>query len=81
DLLEISRHDAGFLGEVPDVVERALHDGPQIHRLDSQLGDAGVEMDVDLPADEIIAEVDPRRVERILRNLIANAIDHAERKP
>ena len=29
----------------------------------------------------MIAEVDPRRVERILRNLIANAIDHAERKP
>ena len=32
-------------------------------------------------AEEVIAEVDPRRVERILRNLIANAIDHAERKP
>ena len=29
----------------------------------------------------MIAEVDPRRVERILRNLIANAIDHAEHKP
>ena len=34
-----------------------------------------------MPADEVIAEVDPRRVERILRNLIANAIDHAEHKP
>ena len=29
----------------------------------------------------IIAEVDPRRVERILRNLLANAIDHGEQKP
>ena len=27
------------------------------------------------------AEVDPRRVERILRNLLANAIDHGEGKP
>jgi two-component system sensor histidine kinase MtrB len=43
--------------------------------------DAGVELQVDLPVDEIVAEVDPRRVERILRNLIANAIDHAERAP
>ena len=34
-----------------------------------------------MPGEEVIAEVDPRRVERILRNLIANAIDHAERKP
>jgi two-component system sensor histidine kinase MtrB len=40
-----------------------------------------VDLIVDLPATEVIAEVDPRRVERILRNLIANAIDHAERKP
>ena len=28
-----------------------------------------------------MAEVDPRRVERILRNLLANAIDHGEGKP
>jgi two-component system sensor histidine kinase MtrB len=27
------------------------------------------------------AEVDPRRVERIVRNLVANAIDHSEGKP
>ena len=31
-----------------------------------------------MPGDAVIAEVDPRRVERILRNLVANAIDHAE---
>ena len=43
--------------------------------------DAGVELLVDMPDEGVIAEVDPRRVERILRNLIANAIDHAERKP
>jgi two-component system sensor histidine kinase MtrB len=43
--------------------------------------DAGVDLLVDLPAEEVFAEVDPRRVERILRNLIANAVDHAEHKP
>jgi two-component system sensor histidine kinase MtrB len=30
---------------------------------------------------EVIAEVDPRRVERILRNLIGNAIEHGAGKP
>ena len=43
--------------------------------------DADVQLKVDMPGDVVIAEVDPRRVERILRNLIANAIDHAEHKP
>ena len=43
--------------------------------------DASVDLIVDMPGEAVIAEVDPRRVERILRNLIANAIDHAERKP
>ena len=43
--------------------------------------EAGIELMVNLPDHEVIAEVDARRVERILRNLIANAIDHAEHKP
>ena len=32
-------------------------------------------------ADRVYADVDPRRVERIVRNLVANAIDHSEAKP
>ena len=43
--------------------------------------EAAIELQVDLPDNPVIAEVDPRRVERILRNLIANAIDHAEHQP
>jgi two-component system sensor histidine kinase MtrB len=81
DLLEISRHDAGVAElaveavDLRSIVERALDNVGHLTE------EAGVEMVVDVPADEVIAEVDPRRVERILRNLIANAIDHAERKP
>ncbi|WNG89010.1 MtrAB system histidine kinase MtrB [Mycobacterium sp. ITM-2016-00317] len=81
DLLEISRHDAGVAElaveavDLRSIVQKALDN---VGHLAEQ---AGVEMRVDLPTDEVIAEVDPRRVERILRNLIANAIDHAERKP
>jgi two-component system sensor histidine kinase MtrB len=29
----------------------------------------------------VIAEVDQRRVERVLRNLLGNAVEHGERKP
>ena len=32
-------------------------------------------------ARRVIAEIDPRRVHRILRNLVSNAIEHAEGKP
>lgn len=81
DLLEVSRHDAGMAelsvsamdvrGAVMDAV------GTVAHIADS----AGVEVEVDMPDEAVIAEVDPRRVERILRNLIANALDHSESKP
>jgi two-component system sensor histidine kinase MtrB len=36
---------------------------------------------LDLGDEPVLAEVDPRRVERILRNLLANAIDHGESRP
>lgn len=81
DLLEVSRHDAGMAelsvsamdvrGAVMDAV------GTVAHIAES----AGVEVEVDMPDEAVIAEVDPRRVERILRNLIANALDHSESKP
>jgi two-component system, OmpR family, sensor histidine kinase MtrB len=81
DLLEISRHDAGVAElsvesvDLRDTVQSALDNVGHL------ADEAEIELDVDMPADEVIAEVDPRRVERILRNLIANAIDHAEHKP
>ncbi|MBV5245433.1 MULTISPECIES: MtrAB system histidine kinase MtrB [Mycolicibacterium] len=81
DLLEISRHDAGVAElaveavDLRSIVQRALDNVGHLAE------GANVEMDVEMPPDDVIAEVDPRRVERILRNLIANAIDHAEHKP
>jgi two-component system sensor histidine kinase MtrB len=43
-------------------------------------GETGTPLELDLPVG-VHAEVDPRRVERIVRNLVANAIDHSEGKP
>ena len=81
DLLEVSRHDAGMAElsvaemDVRTAVEDAV--GTVSHIAES----AGVEVELDIPDEPLIAEVDSRRVERILRNLIANALDHSESKP
>ena len=81
ELLEISRFDAGFAAldsepaNLGPLVERA------VDRLRSVAERAGVEVELDVPADPVVAEVDVRRVERILRNLIGNAIEHSEGRP
>ena len=81
DLLEISRHDAGVAELAVEAVDLRSIVRSALDNVGHLAEEAHVDMIVDLPDDEIIAEVDSRRVERILRNLIANAIDHAERKP
>ena len=80
DLLEISRHDAGVAELAVEAVDLRSTVQSALDNVGHLAADAGVQLDVDMPSDGVIAEVDPRRVERILRNLIANAVDHAERK-
>lgn len=81
DLLEISRHDAGVANlsaekvDVRGVVRSALQ---QVRAIAE---DVGTEFNVDLPEEPVVVPVDSRRVERILRNLLANAVDHSEGKP
>ncbi|WP_075234553.1 MtrAB system histidine kinase MtrB [Mycobacterium colombiense] len=81
DLLEISRHDAGVAELSVEAVDLRTTVQSALGNVGHLAEDARIKLLVDLPAEEVIAEVDTRRVERILRNLIANAIDHAERKP
>ncbi|AQA01436.1 two-component sensor histidine kinase [Mycobacterium sp. MS1601] len=81
DLLEISRHDAGVAELSVEAVDLRSTVNSALGNVGHLADDAGIELLVEMPGDEVIAEVDARRVERILRNLIANAIDHAERKP
>ncbi|OBI03903.1 histidine kinase [Mycolicibacter nonchromogenicus] len=81
DLLEISRHDAGVAELSVESLDLRSTVRSALENVGHLAADAGVQLRVDMPGAPVIAEVDPRRVERILRNLIANAIDHAERKP
>jgi len=81
DLLEISRLDAGveeLAAEVIDVTSIAQRAVEQVRVI---AGTAGTEIQLELPPDETPAEIDARRVERILRNLLANAVDHSEGQP
>lgn len=80
DLLEISRYDAGVaaleteLVDVVGVVGRAVSATAALaQRHGSSIGVAG--------PDRLEAEIDPRRVERILRNLLGNALDHGNGRP
>ncbi|WP_433252380.1 MtrAB system histidine kinase MtrB [Streptosporangium sp. CA-135522] len=78
DLLEISRYDAGAAEldvepvDVRDVVLRAVADSEALAERHS------TRFDLRLPGEPCMAEMDSRRVERILRNLLFNAIEHGE---
>ncbi|HEV2089019.1 MAG TPA: MtrAB system histidine kinase MtrB [Cryptosporangiaceae bacterium] len=81
DLLEISRYDGGFaVLDTEEVDVRTL-----VTRVVGGLAPlaerAGTPIEVDFPDEPAVAEVDPRRVERILRNLVGNAIEHGEARP
>ncbi len=81
ELLEISRFDAGFAALDAEPTSLAPLLERVVQRLAPVAERAQVAVALDVPADPVVAEVDVRRVERILRNLIGNAIEHGEGKP
>lgn len=79
DLLEISRFDAGAAQlslEDCDIVDLVRSEISDVTPLADRLG-----VSIVLVAEAAqTAEVDPRRISRIVRNLVSNAVEHAERK-
>ncbi|GHJ99307.1 MtrAB system histidine kinase MtrB [Streptomyces sp. NPDC003753] len=80
DLLEISRFDAGAAAldaepiDLRDVVRRVVSGAePLAERKGTQIRVVGDQQPV-------VAEADARRVERVLRNLVVNAVEHGEGK-
>ena len=78
DLLEISRYDANAATLDPDAVDisdiarRAADDAQQLAER------RGCRIEFRLPAEPCMADADRRRIERILRNLLVNAVEHGE---
>jgi two-component system sensor histidine kinase MtrB len=81
DLLEISRLDAGVEELVAEYVDVRVIANRAVDSVRRIADNAGSEIVLELPPTPVTAEVESRRVERILRNLLANAIDHGEGKP
>ncbi len=80
DLLEISRFDAGAMvlatekADLLDIVNSVVTSQEPLAESN------GVEVFVRTEGDTS-AKVEPRRVERIIRNLVVNALEHAESRP
>ncbi len=81
DLLEVSRFDAGAAVleteavDLREIVDRVIDDlRPLADR-------HGTRVEVIPGPGSTVADVDPRRVERIVRNLVGNALEHSESGP
>src|SRR5665647_2036302 len=81
DLLEISRYDAGSveLETEPTNLVHLVEDA--IDGMRSLAESKGTDLRLVAPGGHLDAEVDPRRIRRIMHNLIGNAIEHGEGKP
>jgi two-component system sensor histidine kinase MtrB len=80
DLLEISKYDANVEvldAEPVDVCDLARQAADVAQQLAER---RGAKIEFRLPAEPCVADVDRRRVERILRNLLVNAVEHGEGK-
>jgi two-component system, OmpR family, sensor histidine kinase MtrB len=81
DLLEVSRFDAEVAILEPtdfnliSLISRSIED------LELVAKENGTKISFTPDASEILITADARRVERILRNLLNNAVDHADSKP
>ncbi len=81
DLLEISRYDAGSVGldlEATSLVHIAEE---TIETMSGLAEQNGAEVRLVAPGGHLPAELDPRRIRRIVSNLLGNAIEHSEGKP
>ncbi len=81
DLLEMSRYDAGAVEmEIePSNIVRLVEQ--EVVSVEALAESKGSELRLVAPGGYFEAEIDRRRVRRIVQNLLGNAIDHGEAKP
>lgn len=78
ELLEISRFDAGAAALEAEDTDLVALARKVVDSTQPIAATRGTRIVVREPASPVVAEVDPRRVERVLRNLVVNAIDYAD---
>ena len=81
DLLEISRYDAGVASLESETVDIRGVVTATVEASRMLAERHGSEIVVHAPRHPVTVDIDSRRVERILRNLVANALDHGEGHP
>lgn len=81
DLLEISRYDAGYAAV--DLVDSDVRESidTAVEQVDGIARAKRVPIHVYQPDAPVLARIDARRIIRIVRNLLANAVDFAEDDP
>jgi two-component system, OmpR family, sensor histidine kinase MtrB len=81
DLLEISRFDAGAAALDVEATDLRATMGRAIDSTAALAARRGSQLEFIPTERPCVAEIDPRRVERILRNLIVNAIEYGDGRP
>ncbi len=81
DLLEISRYDAGVARLESETADIRGVVAATVAANRVLAARHGSEVLVDAPTYPVTVDMDSRRVERILRNLLGNALDHGEGRP
>jgi two-component system, OmpR family, sensor histidine kinase MtrB len=81
DLLEISRYDAGAAVLEAEPTDLRVLARQVIEAMETLAERKGSDLRLVEPGRPCVAEVDSRRIERVLRNLVANAVEHGEGRP
>ena len=81
DLLEISRYDAGSVQLEKEPTSLAHLAEELVDEMTPLAANHDTELRFVAPGGHTPVEMDPRRVRRILRNLVGNAIEHGEGNP
>jgi len=81
DLLEMSRYDAGAVDLATEPTNLVHLVGDAIESVSSLADSKGSELRLVAPGGYFEAEVEGRRIRRIMQNLLSNAIDHGEGRP
>jgi two-component system sensor histidine kinase MtrB len=81
DLLEISRYDAANVDPIFEEHDLNGVVGSALGSIQQFANSKGVYLDAEVPSGAVNCDMDMIRIERILNNLLTNAIEHSDGKP